>query len=196
MLALFVLLCATIAVGQEYDPNSRIQRPPGKGPTYVMVAAGGGNLADGDQVRPGYSITMVFRPHRAADFYNGLYAWNTALVLQVDKQGGGPAGILSGDMVLRHYLSDMRPFAGGRSVFFGLGAGISHVDWTTPASNGQAGSSGSADGFSFLTELGMEWNLDPALVLVGKGQYRLYNRGGHDHSGWSVHLGAGIPFPF
>ena len=55
---------------------------------------------------------------------------------------------------------------------------------------------GASDGFSFPVEGGLEWNFDAALVLVGKAQYRLYDRGGHNHSGWSLHLGFGLPFPF
>ncbi|MEZ4388433.1 MAG: hypothetical protein R3D98_12850 [Candidatus Krumholzibacteriia bacterium] len=186
------LLClvASSTLATSYDPASHITRPPGKGPTYVVVTGGGGRLADGDQPRPGYAVSAILRPHRAADFANALYAWNTALVLQVDKQGGGPATILSGDLIRRHYLDDMRDLAGGRAWFVGLGAGISHASWVLPAD------SGAADAFSFLVEAGLEWNLDPALVLVGKGQYRLYNRGGHDLSGWSLQAGFGLPFPF
>jgi len=174
------------------DPRSHLQRPPGLGPTYLMASAGGGSLADGDQARPGYSLSVVFRPHRAADFHHPLYAWNTGLVLQIDRQGGGPATIISGDAILRRYLADMRPRDAGRAAFLGLGAGISHAKWQDQPDNPD----GSADGFSFLVELGLEWNLDRALVLTGKGQYRLYDRGGHDLSGWSLHGGVGLPFPF
>ena len=110
----------------------------------------------------------------------------------MDSQGGGPASIISGDVGLRHYLSDMRPVSGGRSFFLGLGLGVSHASWERQPDSPD----GSADAFSFLAEGGLEWNLDPALVLIGKGQYRLYDRGGHNHSGWSIHLGFGLPFPF
>jgi hypothetical protein len=190
----FLLLMVPAARGDTsaYDPRSRIQRPPVKGPTYITASAGSGQLADGDQPRPGYSFSVIFRPHRAADFFNPLYAWNTGLVLQVDKQGGGPAEIISGDAILRHYLSDMRPVDGGKSFFVGLGAGISHAAWSRQPD----APDGSSDNFSFLAEGGLEWNFDPALVLIGKGQYRLYDRGGHNHSGWSIHLGLGLPFPF
>lgn len=193
---LSALLMASVAAATEYDPASRIQRPPGQGPTYVVVTGSGGLLADGDQIRPGYSMTVILRPHRAADFNHALYAWNTALVLQIDKQGGGPARLLSGDFVLRHYFADMRPVSGGRAGFLGFGVGLSHASWQTARSSPSRVETGSADAFTFLVEAGAEWNLDPALVLVGRGQYRLYNRGGHDLSGWSVHVGAGLPFPF
>jgi len=174
------------------DPSSRLQRPPGQGPAFVTASGASGQLRDGDQARPGYSLAVVFRPHRAADFHHPLYAWNTGLVLQLDRQGGGPAKLVSGDLILRRYLADMRPLDAGRAAFVGLGAGISHASWS-----GRAGSpGGSSDGFSFLLEVGLEWNLDRALVLTGKGQYRLYDRGGHDLSGWSVHGGVGLPFPF
>ncbi|MBD3222767.1 hypothetical protein GF314_16170 [bacterium] len=177
--------------------DSHVQRPHGQGIAYLVVTGGGGQLADGDQPRPGYTISAVLRPHRAADFYHLLYAWNTALVLQVDKQGGGPARILSGDLILRHYLSDMRANDGGRAFFFGLGAGLSHADWRTPAASAQGSPTvGSADAPTFLAEFGLEWNLDPALVLMGKGQYRLYDRDGHDLSGWTLQAGAGLPLPF
>lgn len=177
---------------ERYDPHSRIQRPFGQGAAYFTAAAALGQLREAEGVQSGYCLAAVLRPHRAADFYDALYAWNTALVLQVDKQGDQTASILSGDLVLRRYLGDMRPAGAGRAVFLGLGAGISHVAWA--ARDGAAG--GSADAFAFLAEAGLEWNLNPALVLLGKGQYRLYDRGGHDHSGWSVHVGAGVPLPF
>jgi hypothetical protein len=192
LVILFFLVDAARADEAAYDPRSRIERPPGKGPTYLTAAAATGQLVDGDQARPGYSFSIVFRPHRAADFMNALYAWNTGLVLQGDWQGGGPAAIGSLDLAMRRYLADMRPMAGGQSVFLGLGVGISHAEWSRQPDSPD----GSSDGFSFLTELGYEWNLDPTLVLIGKGQYRLYNRGGHNHSGWSLHLGIGFPFPF
>ena len=192
LLLLFLFIDAAHAETPQYDPRSRIQRPPVKGPTFITASIATGKLADGDQVRPGYSFSVIFQPHRAADFFNALYAWNTGLILQVDKQGGGSATIISGDIILRRYLADMRPVEGGRSFFLGLGAGISHVDWSDQPDTPD----GSGDGFSFLVETGLEWNLDPALVLVGKGQYRLYDRGGHNHSGWSLHLGFGLPFPF
>lgn len=176
----------------QLDSRSHLQRPPGLGPTYVTASAGGGSLADGDQLRPGYSLAVVFRPHRAADFHHPLYAWNTGLVLQIDRQGGGPATIISGDAILRRYLADMRPRDAGRAAFLGLGAGISNARWEGRPDRPD----GSADGFSFLVEVGLEWNLDRALVLTGKGQYRLYDRGGHDLSGWSLHGGVGLPFPF
>ncbi len=173
-------------------PFVRLQRPPGPGPAYVTACGGGGSLADGDQARPGYSLAVVFRPHRAADFHHPLYAWNTGLVLQIDRQGGGPATLISGDAILRRYLADMRPADAGRAAFVGLGAGISHASWSDQPDSAD----GSADGFSFLVEVGVEWNLDRALVLTGKGQYRLYDRGGHDLSGWSLHGGVGLPLPF
>ena len=195
VLATFVLLVFVLparAANDGLDPQSRLQRPPGKGPTYITASLGAGKVADGDQVRMGHRLAVVFRPHRAADFLHGLYAWNTALVLQAEKQGGGTAEIVSGDLVLRRYLADMRPVDAGRSFFLGLGGGISHVAWNSQPDSPD----GSADNFSFLVEAGLEWNFDRALVLVGKGQYRLYDRGGHNHSGWSMHAGFGLPFPF
>ena len=177
--------------GQQAE-FSRIQRPHGPGVVYLAAAAAAGQLGAGCGVQPGYSLSLICRPHRAADFLNSLYALNTALVLQVDKQGDKTASILSGDLVLRRYLGDMRALTTGRSAFIGLGAGISHVAWGP----GDRTPGGSADNFSFLAEAGLEWNPNPKLVLVGKGQYRLYNRDGHDHSGWSVHLGAGLPLSF
>lgn len=192
-----LILLASTALATDDDPASHIQRPPGKGPTYVVATAGGGALADGDQPRPGYTVSAVLRPPRAADFANALYAWNTALVLQVDKQGGGPATIISGDLIMRHYLGDMRQPDAGRAWFVGMGAGISHARWEVfSGDDDQAPVGGAADAFTFLVEAGLEWNLDPALVLVGKAQYRLYDRGGHDLSGWTLQGGLGLPFPF
>lgn len=191
-----LLLLAPSASAGSYDASSHVQRPPGTGPTYVTATGGVGQLADGDGMRRGYTLAAVMRPHRAADFHNPFFAWNMALVLQIDKQGGGPATIVSGDAVMRRYLADMRGLEGGRAVFIGLGAGISHASWTTAGADGEPATGGSTDAFTFLAEFGLEWNLDPALVLVGKGQYRLHDRGGHDLSGWTLQMGVGLPFPF
>jgi len=194
LVALWVLMAAPVSA---YDPDSHIERPPGQGPVYVTAMAGGGSLTDGDQARTGYAVNAIIRPHRAADFFNEFFAWNNALVLQVDKQGGGPAQILSADFIVRHYLADMRGLEGGRAFFVGLGTGISEAKWALPVEEPDVDPGHErANAFTFLAEVGLEWNLDPALVLVGKGQYRLYNRGGHDLSGWSLQAGAGLPFPF
>ena len=174
------------------DPHARTQRPPGRGPAYVLAAAAFGQINDGDGPTSGHSISVVLRPHRAADFNHALYAANTALVLQVDKQGDEAASLISADIIMRRYVRDMRPREAGRSVFLGLGAGISRAAWSTLAER----PGGSAENFSFLLETGLEWNLSRTLVLLGKGQYRLFDRGGHDHSGWSAHVGAGMPLPF
>ena len=193
ILALFAWLLGGHAWAESghFDRGSRIQRPHGRGITYIAASAAAGQLIDGDQIRAGTSLSVIFRPHRAADFLHTLYALNTALVLQADWQGDNAASIRSGDLLVRRYIGDMRPLAAGRACFVGFGAGISRATWGTR--DGQPG--GSADHFSFLAESGLEWNLRPALVFVVKGQYRLYRRGGRDHSGWSVHLGAGLPFP-
>lgn len=195
IISALLLLVPSDSTG-SYDPMSHIERPAGTGPTYVTATGGAGQVADGDGTRRGYTLAAVMRPHRAADFHNPFYAWNMALVLQIDKQGGGPATILSTDAIARRYLADMRGLEGGRAVFVGLGAGLSHASWSTPGAEGEPGTGGSADAFTFLAELGLEWNLDPALVLVSKGQYRLYDRGGHDLSGWTLQVGLGLPFPF
>lgn len=181
-----------LADNGHFDPGSRIQRPPGRGVTYLVAAGAAGQLGSGNSVQPGYSVSVIFRPHRAADFQNAFYARNTGLVLQVDKQGDDAASILSGDLVVRRYMGDMRPLAAGRAVFAGIGAGISRAQWSSEG----AMTGGSAENFSFLAETGLEWNLNRTLVLMAKGQYRLYKRGGRDHSGWSAHLGAGLPLPF
>lgn len=190
LLLMWLLIGHGRAETARQDPHSRIQRPHGHGVTLVTAAAALGQLNDGDGMSPGYSFSVVFRPHRAADFQPAFYAWNTALVLQVDRQGDDAASILSADIVARRYLGDMRPMNARRAVFVGLGGGISHVKH----GGREAAPGGSAENFSFLTEVGLEWNLVSSLVLVGKGQYRLYDRDGRDHSGWSMHLGAGLPF--
>lgn len=196
ILSLLATLCVAGPAG-AYDPDSRIERPFGKGCSYVMVTAGGGSLNDGDQARTGYTVAAVMRPHRAADFFPQFFAWNNALVLQVNKEGGGPASLLSADAVVRHYLGQMRGNDDGRALFVGLGTGLSEAKWAREVTEpGVDPGHGTETAFSFLIEFGLEWNLDPALVLVGKGQYRLYNRGGHDLSGWSLQAGAGLPLPF
>ncbi len=189
---LWLLSGQSRAETDRYDPRSRIQRPHGTGVAYLAAAAALGQLGEGQGVEPGYSVAVIFRPHRAADFHHALFAWNTALVLQVDRQGDDGAATVSGDLIARRYFGDMRAAAAGRAMFAGLGAGISRAEWGA----GQEAGAGTASDLSFLLEAGLEWNLNPALVLVGKGQYRLLDRDGRNHSGWSLHLGAGVPLPF
>ena len=71
--SLALVLVAPALVAAEWDPVSRLSRPPRGGPMYITVAGGGGSVAAGDQMRPGYSLAAILRPHRAEDFLRGAH---------------------------------------------------------------------------------------------------------------------------
>jgi hypothetical protein len=132
----------------------------------------------------GHGLGFLLRPLRASDLINSCYAWNTGLLLQVDVQGGGDGRkIVSGDLVLRRYLRDMRTEPGGHSAYLGLGVGLSRLN--APDVGGS--------GFSLLTEVGLEHEIKWSLVVSLGAQYRLYRISGHDDPAWSLEAGVALP---
>ncbi len=133
----------------------------------------------------GYSLGVLLRPLRAAELVDSCYAWNTGLLLQVDVQGGGGGQkIVSGDLVLRRYLRDMRTDPGGHSAFLGLGVRPEPA-LARPGAGG--------DGFSLLAEIGLEHEIKWSLVVSLGAQYRLYRISGRDDTVWSLEAGVALP---
>ncbi len=182
--ALLAVVAALAATTTPAAAQSHIGRPVHRGPAYVCASAAFGGLPGVGGTGTGYSLGVLLRPLRAAEFINSCYAGNTGLLLQVDVQGGGDGQkIVSGDLVLRRYLRDMRDDAGGHSPFLGLGVGLSQL--SAPAVGG--------DGFSVLAEFGLEHEIKWSLVVSLGAQYRLYRISGHDDGAWSLEAGVALP---
>jgi len=191
-----VLLVGVVAVARADDGGerpawSRLGRPVERAPVLLTGALNTGGLFAHEQLQPGYTVGVLMRPARAAELLGGLYARNVGLVLRVDVHGAGTQRrTISGDLVFRRYLSDMRPVRAGRSLFWGLGVGVTEARAPLPTGKGHT-----SNGFSFLGEVGLETAPKAGLVLLLAAQYRHYQHDGFDYAGWSCRAGLGIPFP-
>jgi hypothetical protein len=175
------LLAATEATAAV----SHIGRPLHRGPAYVFASGAFSGLSG--TTGTGYALGVLLRPLRAAELIDSCYAGNTGVILQVDVQGGSEGRkLVSGDLVLRRYLRDMRSEPGGHSPYLGLGFGLSAL--TAPVGGG--------DGFSLLLEAGLEREVMWSLVVSGGAQYRLYRIAGQDDPAWSLEAGVALPMSF
>jgi len=171
-------------------PRSRLGRPF-DAPIYLSVYGSIGGGFKFEHGKPGYGGALVFRPGCAANFLDFLYDLNTAMVLQADYQKVAERErILSGDLVLRHYLRDVRDPATDRTPFVGVGIGGSEI--LLPVADG----GGTEKYWSWLLEAGAERTLDRKYLFFVKVQFRRYSHGAYDYSTWSASIGAGIPVPW
>jgi hypothetical protein len=183
-LTVLLLAATSMAAATTTAAESHIGRPLHPGPAYVWVSGAFGGLPGAGGTGMGHGLGILLRPLRASDLINSCYAWNTGLLLQVDVQGGGDGRkIVSGDVVLRRYLRNMRIEPGGHSAYLGLGFGLSRL--SAPAVGGS--------GFSILTEVGLEHEIKWSLVVSLGAQYRLYRISGHDDPAWSFEAGVALP---
>lgn len=174
------------------QPRSLLDRPLERGAIFLVGTASVGGTKDYDSFQHGYGLTLLFRPLAAADFLGPLYDWNTALVLQAEyRPVASKRRLLAGDLILRRYWRDMRRQARGASFFVGFGAGGAEITFPT-----SGGASGSDTWYSLIAELGYEHSPRDNWVFVVKGQWRNYQNNNRDYSGWSAHLGIGVPIPW
>ena len=111
------------------------------------------------------------------------------MVLQVDYQELFTSyRIQSGDLIFRRYLVD--PDRSGMLPFLGPGIGVSEVTFALDDDRGQE------NYWSLLAEFGVEMRLGNSLLLLGRGQYRLYDHNGHDYTNWSARVGLGTALPW
>jgi hypothetical protein len=172
-------------------PRSRMDRPA-SAEAFLAAQAGIGGAFSRANDHFGYGGQIIFHPAAASSFLDALYDWNTALVLQGDYQEMFHSyRIRSGDLILRRYL---RPAgAGGKSgsllPFLGLGIGISQISFPLDAATA------TETNWAPLAEGGWEVHLQDGPLLLCRGQYRHYDRGGHNYSNWTVRAGVGLPLP-
>jgi len=116
-LILASLLVSTVALGQYNSghSSSRLENPRGvlnqpfDSPIFLGAYGQLGGGLDHDQGQLGYGAFFMFRPGSASNFFRFLHDWNSSLVLQADYQKvSADSRILSGDLIIRHYLKDMR----------------------------------------------------------------------------------------
>jgi len=170
-------------------PAGHLDCPPEE-PPFVCVHGAFGSPFSAGQGHFGYGGSVIFLPPAASGFLDRLHAWNTGLVLQLDKQRlGNGDDIRSCDLVFRRYFAERRGGATRAQPFAGAGVGVSSVT----ASSGDL--AGLANDWSWVLEAGQEWRTGRRLLLV-KAQLRLLDIGGHDLSSWSLLAGYGLPFPW
>lgn len=185
LLCLLHAMLAWSGVASTCHAESHIDRPVQRGPSYVFAGGGFGALPGGSGT--GYTLGLLLRPLRASDLVPASFAWNTGLLLGVDVQSAGAGTkLVSGDLVLRHYLRDMRVEPGGRSGYLGVGVGLSTL--SAPAGGG--------NGFSVLLQVGLEREVKWKLVVLLGAQYRLYRIAGQDDGTWSAKAGLALPVSF
>jgi len=171
-------------------PRSHLGQPE-PAPIFLTGYLGFGGAPDYDLGSLGYGGQIIFQPGSASAFLNQLYSWNSSLIIQFDYQKvTEDSRILSADLIVRHYLSDRRLPETLEALFVGAGIGASHVRLPL----GEPDSETSY--FSFVAEMGKEWDLRRDLLVVTRFQFRYYNYGGYNVSTWAFSVGAGIPVPW
>ena len=191
------LFCAPVQAQSRRYTSKRLELPRShlNAPYEAAVYLGGyGQLGGGlshEQGQPGGGAFIMFRPARANDFFTFLYDWNCSLSLQADYQRVAPESRLkSADLVLRHYLQDMR--GSGRQVapFIGFGVGASS------ALKAPGQSPRMSRYWSWLVEAGQEWDLDGRVMIFFKLQFRRFSQPDFSFSTWSAAAGAALPLPW
>ncbi len=178
------------------SPPSALERPIGPGAVFVYGSLSLGGTSRHDAFQAGYGLGLVFRPHAAADLWRPLFEWNTAIVVEAARRPvASDRRLLSGQLLLRHYGRDWRRAAVGASPFLGAGMGIASATYPRDAGEGDGGTA--ADKwFMPLFEAGWELSPDGASLFMVCARYHVYRHAGLDYTGWSLHLGAGIPAPW
>lgn len=191
MMLLFGTVWGQGTANSRLTPPRSHLGPSNDSPIYLGFHAQVGGASEFDSGLLGYGSELVFRPGAAADFLSFLYSWNAGLCMQIDYQNvSDNESILSGDFIVRKYVTDMRDPLNTKSAFFGVGFGASRV--ILPP-----GSAGSKNKFwSLVGEVGHEWTVGEKWLFWVKGQYRYYNYSGYNYSYWAMQTGVGIPLPW
>jgi hypothetical protein len=190
------LASAALAQNTRYT-SKRLELPrsalnaPYESAVYVGAHGQVGGGFKHDQGQPGWGGFIMFRPARAANFFNFLYDWNSSLILQADYQRVAPdARIKSADVVIRRYFADLGGSGRRVSPFLGVGIGASSA-LRPPGQSPRM-----SKYWSWLVEIGQEWDLDGRCMVAVKGQYRGFRYQGFDFTSWSVALALGLPLPW
>jgi hypothetical protein len=172
------------------NPRSTLGQPFDS-PIFLGAYGQLGGTFDFDQGQPGFGAILLFRPGSAVNFLDFLYDWNSSMVLQADYQKvSSDLRILSGDLIIRRYFNDVRVPGTAVSPFVGAGIGASEV--TLPP---EAGRTFNID-WSWLVEIGQEWEYRTHYLIFIKGQFRHHSSLGYSYAGWTFQAGGGIPLPW
>jgi len=196
-LVCLVILVPHDAVAGSPDENPRLSLPPSHldAPfTSPVFATGYYGFGGGFRNQPGdsgYGGSLIFRPGSSVNPFGTLLDWNCSLVVQVDylmiRSGGS---ILSGDLILRHYLNDRVGRDPAARLFLGVGTGASGIRLPDPAD------AANADYWSVLGEVGQEWDVGPGFMFFLKGQYRWMFDAGRTYQTWTAMVGFGAAWPW
>lgn len=198
-LVLVVLLCLLVAdqaVGQLAEGNDRLSLPkshldePFEGAVFLTGHGSfGGGFQDGG-ADIGYGGSLIFRTGSPANFFNALFRWNMATVLQVDYQkldGGG--SWTSIDIIMRRHFSNRGDKNTEVNLFLGLGTGGSELGLDEGDHDDEPSY------WTWLVEAGQEWHFKPGLLFLIRGQYRWFLMDSQVEGLWSVQAGLGIRWP-
>jgi hypothetical protein len=200
-LACILLIMAGGAAGGESEPvpaedNPRLALPrshlgqPFEGETFLAVHGGAGGGYQGHDPRLGLGGSLIFRPGSTLNIFDGLFGWNTGMVLQADYLELQDDGrIMSYDLILRRYFADRGERKTEVRMFLGLGSGLSEI--TPPRDYADS----KEDFWSLLVEGGQEWFFKPTHHLFVKAQYRWMISSGRTFRTWTLMAGIGIPLP-
>ncbi len=190
-LSLALVAAARPATAAGPEPLSSLRLPDRPSPAYVTAAATVGGTLAHDWLRGGAAVGVLFRPDAAAQFFGPLHDWGTGLALQGEwRSVDRGRRLFALTATLRRYLRVPRAGEPGVSPFVGVGFG--GAEGTTPAAADSAG----ARAWLALAEAGWESSPDGRALFFLKAQWHLWRKGDLDYSGWSFHLGAGVPIPW
>ena len=199
LLLLAAALAPTGPAGAAPEPLSSLSRPDRPSPVFVMGAATFGGALEHDWLREGAAVSLLFRPDAAAEFFGPLHAWNTGLVLQAEWRTVAADRRLFGlAALLRRYARDFRSSRAGASPFVGVGFGGAEAKYPAAAAADTTGgvATGRRRWWLVLAEAGWESSPDGAMLFQAKAQWHVWKKGDLDYSGWSFHLGVGVPIPW
>jgi hypothetical protein len=197
VLGVFLFLaCSGPASAQLAEGNDRLSLPqshldePFDGAVFLTGHASFGAGYDDRGADIGYGGSLIFRSGASANFFNALFRWNMATVLQVDYQkldGGG--SWTSIDLIMRRHFSNRGDSETEVNLFLGVGTGGSERHLEEDATD---------DGqryWTWLVEAGQEWHFKPGFLFLIRGQYRWFLIDSQVDGMWSVQAGLGIRWP-
>jgi hypothetical protein len=194
--ALLLLMLVSVATSSEL-PRLALDKPDNPGPVLIGFGATGGGAVDYDDFTVGWTGSIIFRPAQASNFINQLFYWNTGLVMHGDyRPCSSNRRLLSADLLLRYYLSDV---SDSLILFIEAGPGMAHITYPV-FSESENGSlveiKGTNRYYTALTGGGFEYALNPKFMLYSTLHWRYFNRNNRDYSGWNFTAGLAVPIPW
>lgn len=197
--ALGGLLCFLVAsptAAQLAEGNDRLSLPqshldePFDGAVFLTGHGSFGGGYDGRGADIGYGGSLIFRSGASANFFNALFRWNMATVLQVDYQKLDGAGSWTSiDFIMRRHFNNRGDRKTEVNLFLGVGTGGSerNLEGDVTDENQRY--------WTWLLEAGQEYHFKPGFLFLIRGQYRWFLIDSQVDGMWSVQAGVGFRWP-